>query len=515
VNREAAIAGLEDRFDVLIIGGGATGLGAAVDSAARGYRTALIEAADFAKATSSRSTKLVHGGVRYLRNGDFGLVREALHERTNLFHNAPHVVRDLPFIVPAYAWTEVPYYGAGLLLYDLLAGRANLARSSILSARGALERIPGLNGRGLRGAILYHDGQFDDARLALTLARTAVDRGAVVANYVRAERFVYERERLSGVRAVEEETGRTLDIRARIVVNAAGIFVDAVRALDGADTPLLTHSRGTHLVVPARVLGTTSHAIIVPQTPDNRVVFVTPWHEHVIIGTTDVVTTDVSLDPEPTPDEIRYILETANPYLAHPIGQGDISAVYAGLRPLVRRRAVATAKLSREHVIDVARSGLVSVAGGKWTTYRKMAQDVIDACEDRLQLRRVPSPTPRMPLHGAADVRARPEFLRPYGTDAAAILALSAQREEWGQRLDPRLPYLGAQVVYAARHEMARTVDDVLSRRTRALFLDARAAMDCAPLVARLLASELGRDDGWQQQQLQAFHELATHAMAV
>ncbi len=476
MKRTDALARFGESFDVLIVGGGATGLGAAVDAASRGYATALIEAEDFAKATSSRSTKLVHGGVRYLQNGEVHLVREALHERTNLIENAPHVVHDLPFLLPTYRWLDVPYYFAGLKVYDVLAGGSNLPGTRLLSPREALALVPGLSGRGLRSAIMYHDGQFDDSRLAVSLARTAVDRHAAVANYVRAERFLYERDRICGVVAQDHESGARFEIRARVVVNATGIFVDTLRALDDADAPkLLTHSRGSHIVVPRAALGTSTHAVLIPKTSDGRVVFATPWHESIVIGTTDIT--------------------------------------FAGLRPLVTRRASTTAGLSREHLIDVAPSGLVTITGGKWTTYRKMAEDVIDVAAREAGLTASPSKTARLALHGATrDLPPQTDPLRVYGSDGFALRALADARPDLAQPLDARLPYIAAQVVFAAQHEMARTVEDVLARRTRALFLDIEAARASAPQVAKLLAAELDRDDAWQTDQLRAFGTFAALA---
>ncbi len=512
MNRDAALSQLGQRFDVLVVGGGATGLGAAVDAAARGYRTALIEAHDFAKATSSRSTKLVHGGVRYLAGGQFTLVREALAERNNLFKNAPHLVGDLPLLVPAARWFDVYYYAAGLKLYDVLAGRSQLPRSRILSAVESITRIPGLKRQGLQAAVEYHDGQFDDARLAISLARTAVDHGATIVNYTRAVKFLYQRERICGVLAVDDESGQELEIRARVVINAGGIFADAVRALDSDAHPkLLSHSRGTHLVVSREALGTPTHAIMVPKTSDGRVIFALPWHDHVVIGTTDIATTDITLDPSATQQEIAYILQTINPYLEQPLAQRDVLAVFAGLRPLVNRLAAPTAKLSREHLVAVAPSGLITIAGGKWTTYRKMAQDVVDVAAARGGLAKAPSPTEELALHGASSERKPEDPLRVYGNDAAAVLALADEQPDLRTPLHPRLPYLGAEVVFAARHEMARTVEDVLARRTRALFLDVEAARECAPGVAELLASELHRNRQWQLDQLRSFGEISAH----
>jgi glycerol-3-phosphate dehydrogenase len=522
-----------ERFDVLVIGGGATGLGAAVDAAARGYRTALIEANDFAAATSSRSTKLVHGGVRYLQQGNIPLVREALHERAVLRRNAPHVVRDLTFVIPAYRWYEVPYYAAGLAAYDLLAGHSEFAPSRVASATRARELIPGLQAHRLRGAVVYHDGQFDDARLAIALARTAADGGAAVANYVRATGFVDDaRGHVAGVTAVDLESGAEFVVRGRAIINATGIFVDAVRALDEPNTtPLLAHSRGSHVVVRAEALGGASAArgavpaaLLVPKTSDGRVVFALPWADHVVIGTTDVPVERPELDPHASAQEIAYIFDTVNRFLTVPLAPRDIVATFAGLRPLIRgcSATTATAKLSREHLVEVARSGLVTVAGGKWTTYRTMAADAVDAAARTAGLTPAPSQTEFMPLHGAIAREARDardadddaEHLHAYGSDAREIVRIAAGDEALRERLDPRLPYTGAEVVYAVRAEMARTVEDVLARRLRALFLDADAALAAAPRAATLLAAELGRHPAWAAEQVAAFSVVAARRRA-
>jgi glycerol-3-phosphate dehydrogenase len=503
LNRSAALRRLSDeQFDVLVIGGGATGLGAAVDAAARGYRTALIEAEDFAAATSSRSTKLIHGGVRYLRQGNIGLVREALRERTTLRRNAPHLVEDREFVVPAYRRFEVPYYAAGLAAYDLLARGSGFPRSRIVSSAGARALIPALASERLRGAIVYHDGQFDDARLAIALARTAVDCGAAVANYIRATGFVYDKHhRIAGATAVDGESGDEIVVRARATINAAGNFADALRAIDAPSArPLLAHSRGSHVVVPAAALGDASAALLVPKTSDGRVLFAIPWHKHVLIGTTDVPVAGPEADPSASADEITYLLATVNRYLAVPLTPRDVLATFAGLRPLVARKAATTAKLSREHLVDVLPSGLVTITGGKWTTYRKMAEDAIDTAARAAGLTPSPSPTASLPLHG--------------GTYAAELLTLIAGDATLGERLDPRLPYTGAHVVYAARAEMACTIEDVLARRTRALFLDVDAARASAPRVAALMVTELGREAAWVAAELAAFEAVSARRRA-
>ncbi len=506
MNRERSLERLaNEAFDVVIVGGGATGLGAAVDAAARGYRTALVEAEDFASATSSRSTKLVHGGVRYLQQGNVALVREALRERSRLLANAPHLVHELAFVIPAYRAFDVPYYALGLKAYDLLAGRSAFPPSRIVSASGARELVPGVAAKGLRGAVVYSDGQFDDARLAIALARTATDHGAAVANYVRATGFTYDGSRVAGVHATDGETGAAFVIRGRTIVNATGIFVDDVRHLDAPAAPrLLKHSRGTHVVVRAEALGGATAALMIPKTSDGRVLFAVPWYEHVVIGTTDVEAPRAELDPLPTDAETRYILETVNRYLQRPLAETDVLARFAGLRPLVDRQASSTAKLSREHLIDASPSGLVTITGGKWTTYRKMAEDVVTYAAAHAGLPQRPSITATLRLRGADGAPASDD-LRAYGSDAAAVRRLAHDDPALGVPLDAGLPYVAAQVVYGARYEMARTLDDVLARRTRASFLDENAARRSAPAVADLLARELGRDDAWHERELRRF----------
>jgi glycerol-3-phosphate dehydrogenase len=503
---------LDERFDVLIIGGGATGVGAALDAAARGYRAALVEASDFAKATSSRSTKLVHGGVRYLQSGDIGLVREALHERANMRANAPHLVDRLAFALPLYAWYEGPYYFAGLKAYDLLAGKANFAPSAYLGRDATLRRTPDIKRAALAGSIRYFDGRFDDARLALAIARTAIDKGATVLNYVRAARFLYEGGRCIGAAVRDEETGEEREVRAAVVVNATGIFVDELRRMDDASSrALLAHSRGSHVVFSKDAFGG-DDALIVPRTSDGRVLFAVPWHGHVVVGTTDIPVDRAKLDVAPTSEEIDFIIGQFNRYLEKPVRRADALAAFAGLRPLVSGAGASTAKLSREHLVDVSRSGVVTITGGKWTTYRKMAEDTIDIAAREGNLAAAPCVTANLPVHGSPGRKSatpKDAAYAAYGTDRDALLAIEREEPSLAERLDPRLPYTGADVVYAARAEYARSVDDVLARRTRALFTDVAAARASAPLVARLLARELGHDEAWQSDQCAAFGAIA------
>jgi glycerol-3-phosphate dehydrogenase len=510
VKRETLVRQLDDDFDVLVIGGGATGLGTALDSVARGYKTALVEASDFAKATSSRSTKLVHGGVRYLQNGELSLVRESLHERANLRRNARHVVHELGFICPAYRCYEGPLFFAGFAAYDLLAGFSNFGFSRPLGPLATLSRMPDLRRRGLYGSVRYFDGQFDDARLALAIARTALDRGAVVTNYARAVRFLYANDRACGALVRDEETGAEIETRAKVVINATGIFVDELRSLDEPGVgPLLSHSRGSHVVFAAdKFRG--GDALLIPKTDDGRVLFIIPWQGCVVMGTTDVPVDGTALDVGATSEEIDFIIAQANKYLEVPVARRDALATYAGLRPLVSGKASTTAKLSREHLVDVSSHGVVTVAGGKWTTYRKMAEDTIDVAAREGGLRAAPSPTAKIGLHGnpATEAPAGTRYAA-YGTDGVAVASLERDDPGLIEPLDARLPYTRAQVVFAAREEFARTVDDVLARRTRALFHDVDAAKAAAPAVATLLSAELGRDAAWEAAQVATFTTIA------
>jgi glycerol-3-phosphate dehydrogenase len=496
-------------WDVLIIGGGATGLGSAVESASRGYSTALLEQADFAKGTSSRSTKLVHGGVRYLEQGDIALVLHALHERGLMVRNAPQLCRSLTFVIPVYHWWQFPFYGIGLKVYDALSGKLSLGHSHILGRAKTIELLPTVRTEGLRGGVLYTDGQFDDARLAATLALTFSELGGTAANYTSVKGLLKEGGMVSGVMAEDLESGRRFEIKARTVLNATGIFTDAVRHLDDPQAKnMLSVSQGAHLVLDRSFLpGTT--ALMVPKTDDGRVLFAIPWHQHVVIGTTDIPTPNISLEPHAMEQEIDFLLRHARHYLAKPVERRDVLSVFAGQRPLVTTgHGEKTSKLSRDHTVVTSKSNLVSITGGKWTTYRRMGQDAIDHLAETGQLPPKPSRTSSLRLHGYLEnAGLLPE--RVYGSDLAKIRALAQEDPALGELLHKRLPYQACEVVWAARMEMARTVEDVLARRTRALFLDARAAIESAPETARLLARELGRDEAWQQDQVRQFAEMA------
>nr|MEE4269042.1 FAD-dependent oxidoreductase [Candidatus Krumholzibacteria bacterium] len=512
LDRTAALAHLKDHpdiWDFVVIGGGATGLGVAVEAASRGYKTLLLEQHDFGKGTSSRSTKLIHGGVRYLQQGNVSLVLEALRERSILRNNAPHLVHDLPFIVPTYDWWEGPFYGVGLRFYDLLAGKHGFGPSVNLSPEETRNRIPKIETLGLRGGVQYHDGQFDDARLVVNLAQTAADEGATVINYCGVQEFSRQEGVITGVVARDHLTGTDYSVNARCVINATGPFTDTVRKLDNPECQtIMKASRGVHVVLDRSFLGGDT-AIMVPHTDDGRVLFAIPWQDRVVIGTTDTPVESLDLEPEADPGEIDFILSHAAKYLTHDPTLADIKSVFAGLRPLVMNDAAEnTAELSREHQILISAAGLVTITGGKWTTYRLMAQETTDQAATIANLDYVPSQTKNLAIHGWD--RLFPVFgmLSHYGVDAYRIEALIDAEPKLGEILHDQLPISRAMVVWAARQEMAQTVEDVLARRTRCLLLDAQASGEIAEDVARILAEELGRDKAWVRAQVRDYAQL-------
>lgn len=499
-------------WDVAVVGGGATGLGVALDAAARGFSVVLLESHDFAGGTSSRSTKLLHGGVRYLAQGNFALVREALHERGQVLRNAPHLAAPLPFVMPSYAWWQTPFYGLGLKLYDLLAGRAGLGPTALLSRAQALASLPKLKPEGLRGGVLYWDAQFDDARLALALARTAASRGALLVNYCAAQTLIHEGGRVAGLQCRDEETGQNHAVRARCIINAAGVWVDALRQQDGAaigrpTAPIVRPSQGVHVVVDGAFMPG-RHALLVPHTADGRVLFAVPWLGKLVLGTTDTPRRELAREPHPLRQELDFILGEAGRYLARPPTRADVKSIWVGLRPLVGRANGdgGTPSLSREHAVLVSASGLITVTGGKWTTYRTMAEDVLEHCFAAGLLPRIKggASANMMLVGGSAGARlGEPDLTAPpgpslYGDELAALSALPGYDHE----LTPGLSE--AMIRFAARCEYARTVEDVLARRSRLLFLDAERAAAAAPAVGLILAQETGRDP-----QVAAFSALA------
>ncbi|WP_426589092.1 glycerol-3-phosphate dehydrogenase/oxidase [Mucilaginibacter sp. R-33] len=513
--REANLSHLNDTekvWDLIIIGGGATGLGAAVDAASRGFSVLLLEQADFAKGTSSRATKLVHGGVRYLAQGDIGLVREALRERGLLLKNAPHLVKNESFIIPNYSWWDGVFYTIGLSLYDLLAGKLSFGRAKHISKKDTIKRLPGIQEKGLHGGVVYHDGQFDDSRLAINLAQTAIEQGATLLNYFKVTGLMKDpANKITGVKATDIETGNALQLKAKTVINATGVFVDDVLEMDTPEKkPMVRPSQGVHLVLDHSFLPA-DDALMIPKTEDGRVLFAVPWHEKLLIGTTDTPINSHSLEPVALNEEVEFILRTAGKYLTKAPTRSDVLSVFAGLRPLAAPQdgSSKTKEISRSHKLIVSASGLITITGGKWTTYRKMAEDIVDKAIEVGRLKNEPCKTASLAIHGS---RPNPDRTNPmfvYGVDIEKILALQNENPDWRNPVHPKSRYTKAEVIWSVRNEMARTVEDILARRTRVLFLDARLATEMAPEVARLMAGELGKDTAWEAAQIKAFNETA------
>lgn len=501
----------DKEWDIIIVGGGATGLGTALDAASRGYQALLLEQVDFAKGTSSRSTKLVHGGVRYLAQGNIRLVREAMRERGLLMKNAPHLVKNLPFIIPIYSWFDSLLYSVGLRMYDLLSGKLSFGKTRRISKKEILNRLPGIQPKGLRGGIVYHDGQFDDARLAVNLAQTCLEQGATVLNYFRVTGLIKKGNKMSGVKATDVETGKKYQLKARVVVNATGVFVDDLLQMDEpGKKPTVRPSQGVHVVLD-RSFMPSDVALMIPKTDDGRVLFAVPWHDKLVIGTTDTPLDEYSLEPVALYSEVNFILNTAAEYLVKAPKRKDVLSVFAGLRPLAAPtdESSSTKEISRSHKIIVSASGLVTITGGKWTTYRKMSEDVVEKAIEAGSLKPALCKTEELPIHGSALPIDQHDHLYVYGSDREQVLALAKENKEWADKLHHRYDYLIAEVIWAVRHEMARNVEDVLARRLRLLFLDARAAIAAAPLTAKLIATELGKDDQWQNEQVASFAALA------
>lgn len=503
----------EDDWDFVIIGGGATGLGTAVDAASRGYKTLLLEMGDFASGTSSRSTKLVHGGVRYLEQGNISLVWEALKERDLLLKNAPHLVQKQSFLVPHYKWWEGLYYWLGLRIYDFLAGRSGIGHSEHLSLEETLERIPKINPDGLRGSVLYYDGQFDDSRLAVNLAQTSAEEGGVLINYMKVTGLIKSDSKVRGVKARDMLNGETYTIKGRALVNATGVFTDTILEMDDSITgSIIEPSQGIHIVIDEHFLDGDT-AIMIPKTSDGRVLFAIPWYDKVMIGTTDTPVDNISAEPEAMEEEINYILKHAAKYLAEKPTKADIRSVFAGLRPLVKSDNSLgddTSEISRDHSLLVAPSELITIAGGKWTTYRKMAEDVVDRASQVAGLEERTCVTEDLRIHGWDRNIDKGDPLSYYGNDRADIKKIVKENPELGERLHDKLPYIKAEVIWATRNEMAMTVNDFISRRTRALFLDAKASEEMAPEVAQLMAEETGNGDEWIKDQIEALKKLVS-----
>ncbi len=491
-------------WDILIIGGGATGMGAAIDAASRGYKTLLVEKEDYGKGTSSKSTKLIHGGVRYLQQGNVSLVLEALKERALLKNNASHIVHDLKFVVPTYDWWESPFYGIGLKMYDWLAGKEGFGDSELLSKEETIRFLPTIEQKGLRGGVIYHDGQFDDTRLLTNMMQTAKEQGATVLNYHEFLSFTKTKDGIiNGGKINDTINNKQYTIKAKAVVNATGVFSDSIRTMDDdTASKIMTSSQGVHIVLDKSFLpGET--AIMIPETDDGRVLFAVPWHDKIIVGTTDTLVKEYPYEPMAQEEEINFLLTHTAKYLTKDPSKSDVKSVFVGLRPLVKNgNAENTKSISREHVIEVSNNGLVTIAGGKWTTYRKMAEDTIDKAAMIVNLPNVKSDTEYLNIHGHKTNVNPNDFLSVYGTDADLILDLAEKRPELKEKIHPEHTIIKAQVVWAIKNEDAKTAEDFLARRTRLLFLDARASLECISVVADIFKQELNLSEEWKQEEI-------------
>jgi glycerol-3-phosphate dehydrogenase len=512
MNREALILKLKQQvepWDIIVIGGGATGLGIAVDAVSRGYKTLLLDQADFAGGTSSRSTKLVHGGVRYLAQGDIFLVVEALYERGRMLQNAPHLTANQEFVIPVYTRWDIFLYAVGLFCYDVLSGNLSLGKSRFINRNKILERLPQLLPDGLRGGVVYHDGQFDDSRMAVSLAHTSVEKGAVVLNYFRVSGLLKDDQgKVTGVRASDIESGMEYNLTSKVVINATGVFADEIHRMDDPTSkPTLRPSQGVHIVLDSSFLQSGS-AIIIPKTNDGRVLYAIPWYGKVVVGTTDTPVDKIDIEPKALESEINFILNTVGNYLIKPPRREDILSIFTGLRPLAANTGnpASTKEVSRRHKITVSPSGLVSIVGGKWTTYRCMAEETINRAIKAGLIQKRKCITKNLPLiAGQVELSNR---LKIYGHGASEIGEIIELDPELGKPIHPGLPYTKAEIIWICRNEMPRTLADMLARRTRALFLDVRASKAMAPEVASLMAYELGYDSKWQEEQIEKYNQL-------
>ncbi len=514
MNRNESIKQLSNpsqEWDVIIIGGGASGLGCAVDAASRGYKTLLLEMSDFAKATSSRSTKLIHGGVRYLQNGDVSLVIEALKERGLMRKNAPHLVKNQSFVIPSYDWWNSPFYGIGLKIYDMMAGKLGLGPSEIINKEETLELIPNVNPDGLRGGVIYQDGQFDDARMAISLALTANHHGATLCNAMEVTSFMKEENIITGVVAKDRLTDNEYHLKGKVVINACGVFSDKIAKIDDDQAPTrIMPSQGVHIILDKKFLKT-PYSILVPQTSDGRVMFAVPWHDHVIVGTTDTEVDEFLLEPKPLEEEIDFILENAGAYMSMKPTRADIKSTFAGLRPLAATDPDQPSKeVSRHHKVLVSTSGLVSILGGKWTTYRKMSEDTINTAASVGGLPQRNCITSDLPIFGYDYEVDESDPLHHFGKEKEKIRSLPHDQETMTKAtfISP------AMIVWIVRHEMVNTLEDVLARRTRLLFLDAQEAIDIAPRIATIMAKEMDQTEAWKEQQISDFTFLAKNYLA-
>ncbi|MGJ8548019.1 glycerol-3-phosphate dehydrogenase/oxidase [Winogradskyella wichelsiae] len=500
-------------YDFVIIGGGATGIGIALEASARGYSVALLEKSDFTKSTSSKATKLLHGGVRYLAQGDIGLVREAVIERGLMLKNAPHITKTQSFIIPTHGlWDEI-LYTVGLTFYDLLAGKLSLGRSKRISKEKTLKRISLINPDKISAGVVYYDGQFDDSRMAINVLQSSVDMGALAVNYCAVEGLTKDvNGKVTGVKALDEVDGTTFEIKGKQVVNATGVFADDILRMDHPEAEkTIAPSQGVHLMLDKSFLPG-DDAITIPKTDDGRVLFLVPWHNRVIVGTTDTPLEKESLEPVALEEEIGFILSTASRYLTKAPQRSDVLSVFAGLRPLAAPKAKGnkTKEISRSHKIYTAESGLLTIVGGKWTTFRKMGEDLVDKAEHNHQWKHIPTKTKHLKIHGYKENINHNDPLYFYGSDEEKVLELSKENG-WDASLSDSMGVIKAQVAWSVRHEMALNVEDFLARRVRCQLLNAKESIEMAPEVAKIMAKELGKDEAWQAQQVKDYTKVTSN----
>ncbi len=514
-NRNIEKLKITHSWDVLIIGGGASGLGVALSALSRGLSVLLVDKSDFAKGTSSRSTKLLHGGVRYLAQGHIGLVFEALKERGIIMRNAPHIASRQAFVIPVYSFFDLLKYGIGLKVYDIMAGKLRIGQSQWLSSRRVLQHLPNINKTGLKGGVLYYDGQFDDARLAINIVQTCDAMGGCMLNYMKiAQLLKNDKGDVTGAVLKDQLGKQEYNVTASAVVNATGVFADKILKLDAPDARRsIMPSQGAHLVLDLSFLGG-KEAFMIPKTSDGRVLFGIPWQGKLLVGTTDTIRKNPKLEPKALESEITFILDTCKHYLAKAPGRQDVRSVFAGLRPLAApsEEGAKTKEVSRSHKVAVSSSKLISIIGGKWTTYRKMGEDTIEAVSKIHGLKLKQENSENIPMVGATQ-KTHDGHWGVYGSEAGKIKSLIDKDAALGSLLHQNYPYTAAEVVWAMREEMAVKVEDVLARRLRILFLDAKAAAEMAPKVAEIMQEFLKKSDNWAAKQVEAFRALASKYM--
>ena len=509
MNRNDSIVKLNKvlEWDIVIIGGGASGLGIAVDASKRGYKTLLLEKHDFGKGTSSRSTKLIHGGVRYLQNGDITLVIESLKERGILKRNAPHLVQDLSFVIPTYDWWASPFYGIGMKIYDMMAGKLGLGKSVIISKGETEKLIPNVNKKGLRGGVIYHDGQFDDSRMAITLALSANPKKTALLNYCNVDGLIKKNNEIVGLSFTDSINSKKYQVKSKVVINATGVFAEDIIRMDQPQIEkMIQPSQGVHIVLEKKFLKS-KHAILIPQTSDGRVLFAVPWKNYVVVGTTDTQIKNASEEPKPLKEEIDFILKNASKYMTIKPKKDDIKSVFAGLRPLAATSdKKSTKEVSRSHKIDISPSGLISVLGGKWTTYRKISEDAIDTAISINKLKKKKCKTKKTKLFG---YKKKVDFSDPmhvYGSLKKKVESLGGIDDN--KSLSTKFYISNNIIEWSIIHEMALTVEDILARRTRCVFLDSNESKLIAPSVAKKMADVLEKDQEWIDSELKNFNKL-------